>query len=589
MKNKILYLLLFCMSGWLSLFGQEANAKINTFTSPYREFLSLTDTIISPADIFGSTERHPEQWNGFDPKRYRDMSFYDKSGIAHLRGRVIDYIQGCGVNTISISNNDDLTSGEKNYVGNINSDGTFELDIPLHYPQNNRFDLGETSIDLFLIPGDTLSLVTSMKRGNRSDEIKLPEYYGFEGRVNDCLAINVLADSISKRFDTEGLRARYKVEMGDFMKEKTYANNERLACILDSVVAELPALLADVPISTFAKDILSILAIGDICEIIESLEDNYRSLSQYVPDGLGGFKRGAGDHLDPATFLVPRRKHFALMYDNPLMICRGWVLPNRWKYNSTFRPTGRAAQGKVATGAGYVGTDDISGLVKDDMARLDSLGIDNCFAAQLVRTAMLVETINANSHSSSDALEKNGRLIANVLRYNDYGPMADALMSAYADIAEDVIIAEKRLAGFNNGSVIMIEGTAEGDILKKIIEPYSGNVLFLDFWGIYCGPCRGGMIEQKPMIAEYADKPFKALYIANADEDIESCKKWLLKEDIGGEHIFVSGDDWNRLRSLFNFSGIPFGVIIDENGNVVETGLYMPMQRQLLDNILKDK
>ncbi|MDE5586607.1 MAG: hypothetical protein K2I92_09805, partial [Muribaculaceae bacterium] len=430
---------------------------------------------------------------------------------------------------------------------------------------------------------------TSMKLGKDSHKLTLPEYYGFEGEIDDCVAINVLADSISKHFDICGLQERYTVEMGDSMKVKTYANNERLACILDSIVSELPVFLANVPISAFAKDILSVMAIGDICDVMETLEDNYRYLSQYVSDGAGGLKRVPGDHLDPAIVLSPRRKHLGLMYDNPLMICRGWVLPNRWKYNSTFRPTGLAAQGMVAIESGYLSTDDISGLVKDDMARLDSLGISNCFTSQLVRTAMLIESIKANSHSSSYALEKNGRLIANVLRYNDYEPMTDALMSAYADIAEDVIIAENRLTGIKNGNIIMIDGTAEGDILKKIIGPYSGNVLFLDFWGIHCGPCRGGMIGQKPMIAEYADKPFKALYIANADEDIESCKKWLRKEEIGGEHIFVNGDDWDRLRALFNFSGIPFGVIIDENSNVLETGLHMPMQKHILDNILKDK
>lgn len=548
-------------------------------------------SIVTAAAIFGSAKQPAESWNGFDPERYRNMSFYDIEGMAHLRGRVIDYTGDCGVSTLSISNHDDLTSGEKNYVGYINPDGTFEIDIPLHYPQINRLDLGETINDVFLIPGDTLSLVTSMKRGNTLFRGYRPAYYGFEGAIDDCVAINVLADSISKHFDTEGLWARYAAAQGDSMKVKTYANNERLADILDLVVAQLPAFLADVPVSAFAKDILSVLAIGDICEIMESLEENYRYLNapRIAPDGEGGLKEIPGDYLDQATVLAPRRKHIGLMYDNPLMICRGWVLPNRWKFNGTFRPTGTAAEGMIDVGPLYISTDDISDLVKNDLTRLDSLGINNCFAAQLVRTAMLIEKINANSHSSSYALEQNGRLIANVLRYNDYQPMAAALMKAHADIAEDVLIAENRLTGSNNGNFIMIDGTAESDILKKIIGPYSGNVIFLDFWGIHCGPCRGGMIGQKPMLAEYADKPFRALYIANADEDIESCKKWLRKEEIGGEHIFVSGDDWNRLRALFNFSGIPFGVIIDENGNILETGLHMPMQRQLLDNILKDK
>lgn len=433
MKRTIPCLLTIYLCGSLSMFGQTDNYKdTKSLASTYRDYQSLPNTIISAADIYNNSERPAEPWNGFDPERYRDMSFYDKDGMAHLRGRVVDYTQDCGVSTLSMRNHDDLTSSENNYVTNINPDGTFEMDIPLHYPQINRLDLGKTAIDLFLMPGDTLSFVTSMKPSNGPIKGYRPVYYGFEGEIDDCVAINVLADSISKHLDTWGIQERYTVEMGDSMKVKTYANNERLACILDTVITKLPALLADVPVSAFAKDILSVLTIGDICEVMETLEDNYQYLSQYVPDGVGGLKRVRGDFLDPATVLAPRRKHIGLMYDNPLMICRGLVIPNRWKYNSTFCPTGRAAQGMIAIESGYLSTDDISDLVKDDLARLDSLGIYNCFAAQLVRTAMLIGMINANSHSSSNALEKNGRLIANVLRYNDYEPMADALMAAYA-------------------------------------------------------------------------------------------------------------------------------------------------------------
>ena len=31
------------------------------------------------------------------------------------------------------------------------------------------------------------------------------------------------------------------------------------------------------------------------------------------------------------------------------------------------------------------------------------------------------------------------------------------------------------------------------DIFRRIIAPHAGKVLFIDFWGIYCGPCRGGI------------------------------------------------------------------------------------------------
>jgi len=79
------------------------------------------------------------------------------------------------------------------------------------------------------------------------------------------------------------------------------------------------------------------------------------------------------------------------------------------------------------------------------------------------------------------------------------------------------------------------------------------------------------MIAQKPILERYADQPFKALYIADREAGKDACEKWLNKEGIKGEHIFISNDNWKRLNSLFNFSGIPFSVLIDKEGNVIET------------------
>lgn len=119
-----------------------------------------------------------------------------------------------------------------------------------------------------------------------------------------------------------------------------------------------------------------------------------------------------------------------------------------------------------------------------------------------------------------------------------------------------------------------------------MIADYKGNVLFLDFWSIGCGPCLNGMKQQKSLIKEYADRPFKALYIAADDVSKMACERWLDKNEIRGEHIFVSPDDWRRLSSIFNFSSIPFGVLIDKNGDVIAKDYDIMNNTRLLDDTL---
>ena len=543
---------------------------------------------VTAADLFGSSERPAGQWTGFSSERYKDMSFYNRDGVARLEGRIIDYTPDCGIKVFSVETVNDLKGSKDVHVGEIGADGTFALDIPVQYPQMDYFRLGEAFAKMFLIPGDTLSLVTSIKTGSKPGMRKVPAYYRFEGAPDDGIVINVLADSVSLHFDLVEMWQKTMLARDSKMKQATYALSERMSTLLDSIVTELPILLGELPVSAFAKDIVSVLAIGDVCEAIEDLDMNFRIAfgPEYMMDG----KFRPGEFLDVDTLLSPHRNHLALMYDNPLMICRGSVLPNRWKYNHIFLQSGRAACGQkeVLKGASYTFAEEPLAPLNIDMARLYSIGVGNCFVSQLVRTAEFIEKVNTNDAPSSDNMDKNRRLVAGLLRYTDYEPMAEELMLTYTDEVRDVMFAENKLAGERDNS-IQIDGSAEGDVLQKIIAPYRGNVLFLDFWGIGCGPCRIGMIGQKPMLTEYAGKPFKVLYIANADEGMEACKKWLRKEEIGGEHIFISSDDWTRLRALFNFTGIPYGVLIDENGTVLKTGVHMPADKYLLDEILKKR
>ena len=91
-KKKLLCLLTICLSGCLSLIGQtDRNKIIKPLEASSADYRSLHESLVSPADMFDRTERLSEPWKGFHPELYRDLSFYDKDGIAHLRGRVMDY------------------------------------------------------------------------------------------------------------------------------------------------------------------------------------------------------------------------------------------------------------------------------------------------------------------------------------------------------------------------------------------------------------------------------------------------------------------------------------------------------------------
>lgn len=155
-------------------------------------------------------------------------------------------------------------------------------------------------------------------------------------------------------------------------------------------------------------------------------------------------------------------------------------------------------------------------------------------------------------------------------------------------ISHHAIDAYRRFVIEREGSARMeVSVSTPGDSLfQSLKEKYAGNVIYMDFWGIGCGPCRREMLDQRTLVEQYKDAPVRFLYICNEkDSPREPSEKFLSDNRIQGEHIFLSSDEWNLLTNKFQFNAIPFTLLIDRNGNIVEKNV--PPTAAKLDELLK--
>lgn len=121
--------------------------------------------------------------------------------------------------------------------------------------------------------------------------------------------------------------------------------------------------------------------------------------------------------------------------------------------------------------------------------------------------------------------------------------------------------------------------TEGGKLLRRLTEKYRGKYVLIDFWGVFCGPCRSGIERSKPMreaLRNHPDVDF--LFISTEGEGPEENYRKYVDEHLSREDVVqVSRDDFNRLMELFNFLGIPHYETLDRMGNVVRSGLrYAP-------------
>lgn len=99
------------------------------------------------------------------------------------------------------------------------------------------------------------------------------------------------------------------------------------------------------------------------------------------------------------------------------------------------------------------------------------------------------------------------------------------------------------------------------------------EIVILDFWATWCGPCRMAMPIMDEVAREYADKGVR-LYAVNQQENPETIRAFLKEMNLS---CTVALDDMGRTSDAYGADGIPHTVIIDKEGRIQSVHLgYVP-------------
>jgi thiol-disulfide isomerase/thioredoxin len=156
----------------------------------------------------------------------------------------------------------------------------------------------------------------------------------------------------------------------------------------------------------------------------------------------------------------------------------------------------------------------------------------------------------------------------------------------------DQLNQAKAFLSINNKTTILpplLKNESE-KVFEKLINIYTGKVVYIDFWATWCGPCRQEIPHSKVLSSHFAGQDVVFLSLC-CQSDKKNWENTIKSEQMTGDHYLLSTDEYNILSKTFNIQGVPTYVLIDRKGNIINKNAPRPSQGPMtiaaIDKLLK--
>jgi len=176
-------------------------------------------------------------------------------------------------------------------------------------------------------------------------------------------------------------------------------------------------------------------------------------------------------------------------------------------------------------------------------------------------------------YSLSFDLESMDQLKPIVLKYVDdpiFREPIDSLFTTVSEKLKQSIPGDAELYDLDNPELSNIT-------FDDILLSYKGNVIYLDFWASWCGPCKGEMPYSADLSNQFKDEDVTFLYFST-DRDSLAWKEMIKIMQLEGIHYRLGNIIRNEVFERFGIEYIPHYVLFDQEGNMVKNNMTRPSE-----------
>jgi len=136
-----------------------------------------------------------------------------------------------------------------------------------------------------------------------------------------------------------------------------------------------------------------------------------------------------------------------------------------------------------------------------------------------------------------------------------------------------------------------LKETKDANLLfEQLIAPYKGKIIYVDFWGTWCGPCLEQMPFMRDVKKEFVGKEVIFMYLANNSPE-KSWQNVIKQMDLAGEnvvHYRLPAEQQAMIERKFSVNSFPTYLLIGKDGNLAKDDVPRPeMKSQLISEINK--
>jgi peroxiredoxin len=149
-------------------------------------------------------------------------------------------------------------------------------------------------------------------------------------------------------------------------------------------------------------------------------------------------------------------------------------------------------------------------------------------------------------------------------------------------IAASLAVALPALAG-STGSPAPTFTLASSGGSEVSLAQYKGQVVMINFWASWCGPCREEFPLLDSIYKKYSRMGFTLLGV-NVEPDSQAANAWLKQTPVSFPILY---DKDSKVSKLYDVAGMPSTVLIDRSGKLrmLHRGYKPGDENEYLDSI----